>query len=42
MRELDEAAIEEVTRPVIEVLESMPETLNLRRATADLIVLGRG
>jgi ubiquinone/menaquinone biosynthesis C-methylase UbiE len=42
LRELDEADIQEVTRPVIEVLESMPDASNLRRATAEMIVLTRG
>ncbi len=41
LRELDEADIREVTGPAIEALESMPEILNLRRATADLLVLKR-
>jgi ubiquinone/menaquinone biosynthesis C-methylase UbiE len=41
LRELDEASIEEVTRPAIEALQAMPDSLELRRATADLVVLTR-
>ena len=41
MRELDEAAIEEVTRPAIEALSQMPDKPGLRRATSDLLVLKR-
>ena len=41
MRELDEAAIEEVTRPAIEALQSLPATVQLRRATAEMVVLQR-
>jgi ubiquinone/menaquinone biosynthesis C-methylase UbiE len=39
LRELDEEAIEEVTRPAVEALKSMPATECLRRATTDVIVL---
>jgi SAM-dependent methyltransferase len=39
MRELDEAAIQEVTRPAIEALENLSATDNIRRATAEMIVL---
>jgi ubiquinone/menaquinone biosynthesis C-methylase UbiE len=41
LRELDEAAIEEVTRPAIEALLALPETDDIRRATADMVVLER-
>jgi ubiquinone/menaquinone biosynthesis C-methylase UbiE len=41
LRELDEADIRQVTKPAIEALEAMPETLNLRRATAEMLVLER-
>lgn len=42
LRELDETDIQQVTRPAIEALEAMPETLDLRRATAEMLVLERG
>jgi SAM-dependent methyltransferase len=41
LRELDDAVIEEVTRPAIRALEALPATDTLRRATADMIVLRR-
>ncbi len=41
MRELDEAAIEEVTRPAVEALLARPDTEDIRRATAEMIVLRR-
>jgi len=41
MRELHEAAIEEVTRPAVEALKALPAGEGLRRATADMIVLRR-
>jgi hypothetical protein len=41
MRELDEADIEEVTRPAVEALLALPPTDELRRATADMLVLQR-
>ncbi len=39
LRELDEAGIEEVTRPAIEALSALPATDHLRRATAEMVVL---
>ena len=41
LRELDEAAIEEVTRPAIEALRAIPGDDHLRRATADMVILQR-
>jgi hypothetical protein len=41
MRALDEATIEEVTRPAIEALRALPATDDVRRATAEMIVLRR-
>jgi SAM-dependent methyltransferase len=41
LRELDEAAIEEATRPAIEALEALPDENDLRRATADMLVLSQ-
>lgn len=41
MRELDDASIEEVTRPAIEALEALPATTHHRRATAYMAVLVR-
>jgi hypothetical protein len=41
MRELDEAAIDEVTRPAIEALRSLPDSEGLRRAVSDLVVFHR-
>jgi SAM-dependent methyltransferase len=38
LRELDEDAIEEVTRPTIEALQALPGTEHTRRATAEMIV----
>jgi SAM-dependent methyltransferase len=38
MRDLDDTAIEEVTRPTIEALEALPASDTLRRATAEMIV----
>jgi hypothetical protein len=42
LRELDEEAANEVTKPAIEALEAMPGGDHLRRATADVVVLERG
>jgi len=39
MRELDEAAIEEVTRPAIEALKALSPGDNIRRAVAEMVVL---
>ena len=39
IRELDEDAIEEVTRPAIDALRALPATEVVRRATAELVVL---
>lgn len=39
MRELDDVAIEEVTRPAIEALQALPPEESVRRATAEMIVL---
>jgi hypothetical protein len=41
LRELDEKAIEEVTRPAIEALQALPPGECTRRLTADLLVLHR-
>jgi hypothetical protein len=41
MRELDEVAVDEVTRPAIEALQALPATEDVRRATAEMIVLHR-
>jgi ubiquinone/menaquinone biosynthesis C-methylase UbiE len=41
MRELDETAIEEVTRPAVEALRALPATDRLRRATSEMVVLQR-
>ncbi len=41
MRELDEAALAEVTGPVVAALEALPPGEALRRAIADLVVLER-
>ncbi len=41
LRELDEDAIEEATRPAIEALTALPAEQHLRRATADIVVLVR-
>jgi ubiquinone/menaquinone biosynthesis C-methylase UbiE len=41
MRELDETAIEEATRPAIEALQAVPDEDDIRRATADMLVLSR-
>lgn len=38
MRELDEEAVDEITRPVVEALRSLPDGPSLRRATADVLV----
>ena len=38
MRELDEAALEEVTRPAIEALRALPNTETTRRSSTDVIV----
>jgi hypothetical protein len=38
LRELDDAAIDEVTRPAVEALRSLPDTDCLRRAVSDLVV----
>jgi SAM-dependent methyltransferase len=42
LRDLDDSAIEEVTRPAIGALEALPDSENVRRATADMVVLERG
>jgi ubiquinone/menaquinone biosynthesis C-methylase UbiE len=41
LRQLDEAAIEDVTRPAVEALRALPPTEMVRRATAELIVFER-
>ena len=41
LRELDEAVIEEVTKPAVKALKALPDTDDLRRATAELVVLQR-
>jgi ubiquinone/menaquinone biosynthesis C-methylase UbiE len=41
MRELDEAALDEVTKPAIEALRSLPDTEGIRRAVSDLVVFER-
>ena len=41
LRELDEDAIEEVTRPAIQALKALPATDVVRRATAEIVVLRR-
>jgi ubiquinone/menaquinone biosynthesis C-methylase UbiE len=41
LRELDETAIEEVTRPAIEALRALPSEDEIRRATAEMVVLRR-
>ncbi len=41
MRELDEASLEEVTRPAVEVLKALPATDALRRATVEMVVFRR-
>jgi SAM-dependent methyltransferase len=41
LRELDEAAVEDVTRPAIDALEALPTTECLRRAVAEMVVLDR-
>jgi ubiquinone/menaquinone biosynthesis C-methylase UbiE len=41
LRELDEATLEEITRPAIDVLSALPETDQVRRATSDLLILRR-
>jgi hypothetical protein len=41
MRELDEAAIDEVTRSAVEALRSMPDTEGLRRAVCEFAILHR-
>jgi ubiquinone/menaquinone biosynthesis C-methylase UbiE len=41
LRELDEDAVEEVTRPTIRALRALPATSHLRRATADMVVFER-
>lgn len=41
MRELDEATIDEVTRPTIEALRALPPDADVRRATAEILVLHR-
>jgi ubiquinone/menaquinone biosynthesis C-methylase UbiE len=41
LRELDEATIEEVTRPAIDALQALPEQRHLRRATAEIVELVR-
>ncbi|MFP3907416.1 MAG: class I SAM-dependent methyltransferase [Acidimicrobiales bacterium] len=38
MRELDDTAVEEVTRPAVEALRALPATDCIRRATAEMIV----
>jgi ubiquinone/menaquinone biosynthesis C-methylase UbiE len=42
LRELDEDAIEEVTRPTVEALQALPADDVVRRATAQILVLERG
>ncbi|HWC36920.1 MAG TPA: hypothetical protein VG476_00245 [Acidimicrobiales bacterium] len=41
MRELNEDAIEEATRPAIEALQALPDEDDIRRATADMLVLSQ-
>ena len=41
LRELDEAGLEEVTRPAIKALQALPARDRLRRATAEMVVLRR-
>ena len=41
LRELNEATIEEVTRPAVEALNALPPVDTLRRAVADMVVLER-
>lgn len=41
MRELDDQALEEVTKPAIEALRALPDGPSPRRATADVLVLHR-
>ncbi|HXQ75377.1 MAG TPA: class I SAM-dependent methyltransferase [Acidimicrobiales bacterium] len=41
LRELDEEAVEEVTRPAVEALRALPSTDADRRATAEMIVFRR-
>jgi ubiquinone/menaquinone biosynthesis C-methylase UbiE len=41
LRELDEEAIEEVTRPAIEALKALPVEDEIRRATSEMVVLRR-
>lgn len=41
LRQLDEAAVEDVTRPAIDALRALPATDFIRRATAELIVFER-
>jgi ubiquinone/menaquinone biosynthesis C-methylase UbiE len=41
MRELDENAIEEVTRPAVEALKALPPGDDIRRATAETVVFHR-
>jgi hypothetical protein len=41
MSELDEAAIDEATRPAIEALRALPDDDCIRRATADMLVLSQ-
>jgi hypothetical protein len=41
MRELDEDAIEEVTRPAIDALRALPAQDVIRRATVEMAVLRR-
>ena len=41
LRELDDVAIDEVTRPAVEALRSLPDTDCLRRAVSDLVVFHR-
>jgi len=41
MRELDEAALEEATRPAIEALRTLSAADAVRRATAEMVVLRR-
>lgn len=41
IRELDEAAVQEATRPAVEALKALPATDVVRRATAEIVVLRR-
>lgn len=41
LRELDDAAIDEVTRPAVEALRSLPDADRLRHAVSDLVVFRR-